>query len=175
MKRKQSKSLPSEQVKYKDPLTSSELNHTNSQEKNTQDEILASLNYPPSEDITRQAKKEELDVEYITRSGKYSDPPIAPEDTIEPDNNIVDDEIKLVPGTEADLTKDDLLILESTDGMTHTSKLEEIDQEKNEERDLDIPGAELDDKDEVLGEEDEENNYYSLGGDRHEDLEEDPS
>ncbi|SFE66504.1 hypothetical protein SAMN05518672_1094 [Chitinophaga sp. CF118] len=37
---------------------------------------------------------------------------------------------------------------------------------------LDIPGAELDDNEEVLGEEDEENNFYSLGGDRHEDLEE---
>src|SRR5436190_14261130 len=39
--------------------------------------------------------------------------------------------------------------------------------------DLDIPGAELDDDLEDLGEEDEENNYYSLGGDNHEDLEED--
>jgi len=38
--------------------------------------------------------------------------------------------------------------------------------------DLDIPGAELDDNDEAIGEEDEENNYYSLGGDNHEDLEE---
>jgi len=39
--------------------------------------------------------------------------------------------------------------------------------------DLDVPGAELDDADEEIGEEDEENNYYSLGGDNHEDLEED--
>ncbi len=39
--------------------------------------------------------------------------------------------------------------------------------------DLDIPGSELDDADEEIGEEDEENNYYSLGGDNHEDLEED--
>ena len=39
--------------------------------------------------------------------------------------------------------------------------------------DLDVPGAELDDADEAIGEEDEENNYYSLGGDNHEDLEED--
>lgn len=39
--------------------------------------------------------------------------------------------------------------------------------------DLDVPGAELDDKDEEIGEEDEENNYYSLGGDNHNDLEED--
>lgn len=39
--------------------------------------------------------------------------------------------------------------------------------------DLDIPGAELDDESEAIGEEDEENNIYSIGGDRHEDLEED--
>jgi len=37
--------------------------------------------------------------------------------------------------------------------------------------DLDIPGSELDDKNEAIGAEDEENNYYSLGGDQHEDLE----
>lgn len=39
--------------------------------------------------------------------------------------------------------------------------------------DLDIPGAELDDQQESVGSEDEENNYYSLGGDNHIDLEED--
>lgn len=39
--------------------------------------------------------------------------------------------------------------------------------------DLDIPGAELDDNKENIGSEDEENNYYSLGGDEHNDLEED--
>jgi hypothetical protein len=38
--------------------------------------------------------------------------------------------------------------------------------------DLDVPGSELDDKDEAIGEEDEENNYYSLGGDEHNNLEE---
>ncbi len=41
------------------------------------------------------------------------------------------------------------------------------------EKDLDIPGSELDDLQEDIGSEDEENNYYSLGGDRHVDLEED--
>jgi hypothetical protein len=41
------------------------------------------------------------------------------------------------------------------------------------DEDLDVPGAELDDQNELIGEEDEENNYYSLGGDRHNDLEED--
>ena len=40
------------------------------------------------------------------------------------------------------------------------------------ESDLDIPGSELDDLQEDIGNEDEENNYYSLGGDNHNDLEE---
>src|SRR4030095_47423 len=39
--------------------------------------------------------------------------------------------------------------------------------------DLDVPGSELDDDLEELGDEDEENNYYSIGGDKHHDLEED--
>ncbi|MGV3697025.1 hypothetical protein [Flavobacterium sp.] len=39
--------------------------------------------------------------------------------------------------------------------------------------DLDIPGSELDDTQEEIGSEDEENNGYSLGGDNHNDLEED--
>ena len=39
--------------------------------------------------------------------------------------------------------------------------------------DLDIPGSELDDEQENAGSEDEENNYYSLGGDDHENLDED--
>jgi hypothetical protein len=50
------------------------------------------------------------------------------------------------------------------------------DEEKEEleglAKGLDIPGAELDDANEAIGEEDEENNYYSLGGDDHDDLEE---
>lgn len=37
---------------------------------------------------------------------------------------------------------------------------------------LDVPGADLDDENEIIGEEDEENNFYSLGGDEHNDLEE---
>jgi hypothetical protein len=41
--------------------------------------------------------------------------------------------------------------------------------------DLDVPGSELDDEQEDTGGEDEENNYYSLGGDNHNDLEEDKS
>jgi len=39
--------------------------------------------------------------------------------------------------------------------------------------DLDVPGSELDDQQESIGSEDEENNYYSIGGDNHNDLDED--
>jgi hypothetical protein len=38
--------------------------------------------------------------------------------------------------------------------------------------DLDVPGSELDDDMEIIGSEDEENNFYSLGGDEHDDLDE---
>ncbi|MEI9943334.1 MAG: hypothetical protein WDN26_03865 [Chitinophagaceae bacterium] len=53
------------------------------------------------------------------------------------------------------------------------AKEEQKKQDKIAGNDLDVPGSELDDKDEDIGEEDEENNYYSLGGDNHENLEED--
>jgi hypothetical protein len=39
--------------------------------------------------------------------------------------------------------------------------------------DLDIPEEELDEEQEKIGGEDEENHAYSLGGDRHNDLDED--
>ena len=74
-------------------------------------------------------------------------------------------------GNEADVTEDDLVALQSTDaeiGTPQNVSNEDI------ESDLDIPGSELDDNAEKIGEEDEENNYYSLGGDRHEAQEEDP-
>lgn len=42
-------------------------------------------------------------------------------------------------------------------------------------KELDVPGAELDDQQEKIGSEDEENNYYSIGGDNHTDLDESKS
>jgi len=55
---------------------------------------------------------------------------------------------------------------------TKTIRRKDMDDESGE-NDMDIPGAELDDLQEDIGNEDEENNYYSLGGDEHLDLEED--
>lgn len=53
-----------------------------------------------------------------------------------------------------------------------TTKLKTPNQSQSG-NDLDVPGAELDDEQEAIGNEDEENNYYSLGGDAHNNLEED--
>ena len=54
-----------------------------------------------------------------------------------------------------------------------TSETEEETGNNNPGSDLDVPGSELDDEQEIIGSEDEENNYYSLGGDDHNDLDED--
>lgn len=89
------------------------------------------------------------------------------------EEEVADDEedLDLKMGTEADVDDDDLEILNSTNAEIGTPQ-----NVSNEDlnSDLDIPGSELDDESENIGEEDEENNYYSLGGDRHGSQEEDP-
>lgn len=72
------------------------------------------------------------------------------EEDINPDNFA---EVKTIPDVTGDLNEKDF-----AQDMTG--------------EDLDIPGAELDDFQENIGTEDEENNYYSLGGDNHENLDE---
>lgn len=71
--------------------------------------------------------------------------------------------------------KDDIYSREQEEHLNEDGSA--IKAEKKTEKllgdDLDVPGSELDDADEQLGEEDEENNYYSLGGENHEDLEDD--
>ena len=82
-----------------------------------------------------------------------------------------EDDLEIKSGTEADVNDDDLAVLNSSNdeiGTPQNVSTEDLSSE------LDIPGSELDDANESIGEEDEENNYYSLGGDRHEGQEEDP-
>lgn len=57
--------------------------------------------------------------------------------------------------------------------MVEGNKNEKSFSEDVSGNDLDIPGAELDDEQEKTGSKDEENNGYSLGGERHKALEED--
>lgn len=64
----------------------------------------------------------------------------------------------------------------------HKENIKKLKDGRNNEKDfsedvsgddLDVPGSELDDEGEAIGSEDEENNYYSIGGDNHNNLDED--
>jgi hypothetical protein len=73
-----------------------------------------------------------------------------------------------------DIDPEDISIAEESSEDEDISPDTTIDSGKEENGDsLDVPGAELDDAQEEVGSEDEENNYYSIGGDGHDDLEED--
>jgi len=72
---------------------------------------------------------------------------------------------------ETELDPEDTSKIKKTD-MDLSATEEDIEDDKSGDE-LDIPGSELDDEQEMTGNEDEENNYYSLGGDDHNDLDED--
>ncbi len=75
---------------------------------------------------------------------------------------------------EKDLNPEDPSKIKSPNEMPDKSNEKDFPEDKSG-NDLDVPGSELDDQQENIGSEDEENNYYSLGGDNHNDLEEDKS
>lgn len=145
--------------------------------------------YPSDEDILNPGnglKKVRGDVEDLANSNSISRRTSTSRDQSE--DRIEDpadtDDVKIVQGTSADVTSEDLRNLgpreEDQDmgddeEMQGNARVDEVDLDNDEldEDDLDIPGDDLDDADENIGEEDEENNYYSLGGDNHENLEED--
>ena len=152
-------------------------NERNPKQDNLDEEFPGYPHYPAKEDIMHPANRMEKispDPENLTKSGAYVDTknlekPVSSSLEIADD---IDDELLIVPGTEADVTRDDLIILgeqnmeadeeEAVDAKIYSG---DIDTQ------LDVPGEELDDQNEDLGEEDEENNYYSLGGDRQGNLE----
>ena len=72
---------------------------------------------------------------------------------------------------EEDINPEDTSKTKETNS-TNALRRKDLDDE-SDENDLDVPSSELDDIQEDIGSEDEENNYYSLGGDDHLDLEED--
>lgn len=133
--------------------------------------------YPASEDILNQpdAERVDVDVENLSRSNTKNSSTL-PDRSIkipaadEPASALSDmDDDEIVPGTEADVTDEDLILLGEKDA--DFGRRDELAVTGD---DLDVPGSEDDDANEDIGEEDEENNYYSLGGDRHESGEENP-
>jgi len=135
--------------------------------------------YPAREDIMDQrTDSHRVDVEMENLSNnktgvnqRFGNDADKAKQAMTPQPGLGDDDLDLRPGTEADVDEDDLAILNATNaeiGVPQNIETEELND------DLDIPGTELDDESEAIGEEDEENNYYSLGGDRHESGEENP-
>jgi hypothetical protein len=98
-----------------------------------------------------------------------------------------EDDLEIVMGTEADVTKDDLVLLGDPDADLDMGEdelvgkvvLDDTDLEgdplneagvDDSASDLDVPRDEEESEAEELGEGDEENDYYSLGGDDNDDL-----
>ena len=171
--------------------------------------------YPAREDILNPQNHTErvnANVENLTHDSLRNEPadkkkleePVNPKEVtgVSPEETKGEDinDLGIVMGTEADVTREDLLTLGDPNRDLDVDEDEEIFSEGSgsafaatEETvsdfdsrdlrdelqrigdDLDIPGEELDDANEALGEEDEENNYYSLGGDRQDKNEDDPA
>lgn len=132
--------------------------------------------YSPKEDImsSKNVERVDLNVEDISRSKgvttNLSGTPAMPaqenqevETETETDGEELTEEKEI---DETDITEEDLLALEGDESILSST-------ETVAGGDLDVPGTEVDDANEEIGEEDEENNYYSLGGDAHENLAED--
>jgi hypothetical protein len=155
--------------------------------------------YPPNEDIMNRLNTQRvgIDVENFSRTigtenlnvsePVITDPNDIETDPILPGGDIEDqtddmamerpilkaldeDEEK----NESDVTEEDLQALGPKDLSMDMGEDEQLLKNRvwpvdMAGKDLDIPGSELDDENEAIGAEDEENNSYSLGGDRHED------
>lgn len=142
------------------------------QKNNENEEFPGYPHYPSKEDIMNpnsEMERVSIDVENLAPTDKLATPRQQPASAVNTESasqteSSDEDDLRIVEGTEADVTREDLNILNSTEGAYRAAATGD---------DLDIPGSELDDDNEAIGEEDEENNYYSLGGDNHEDLEED--
>ncbi|HKZ38053.1 MAG TPA: hypothetical protein VJ184_10400 [Chryseolinea sp.] len=136
---------------------------------NSEEQFPGYPKYPSNEDIMTRGERIDMDLE---SSAVQTHPAGKVIDQV-PIERITEDREKQSP---SDLTKDDFQALAS-------DEIESVgDDEALADRvwpvdfagdDLDIPGSEEDDAQEAIGSEDEENNSYSLGSDRHTDLEED--
>lgn len=120
---------------------------------------------------------------HVPPAGEMADTTIASDD--EEGVGLFDDEADdtmIAMGTENDITRQDIVVLETADHIKSAgddvrlqdSSLENEDFEGEElnvsfdrtGEDLDVPGSESDDPGEDIGAEDEENNQYSLGGEK---------
>ena len=126
--------------------------------------------YPEREDITLQNKRVPMNDEGIAVNPKdLAQTDNTPAEEVEGITEEISSELDGV--SESDVTKEDLEALGPVDLSMDMGEDEDLLKHRTRPvdfggQDLDVPGAELDDDDEAIGEEDEENNSYSLDGDR---------
>ncbi|HYG17539.1 MAG TPA: hypothetical protein VD816_01365 [Ohtaekwangia sp.] len=125
--------------------------------------------YSDKEDITFQNDRVSMNEEGVAMEEESLARKPDPDD-----DNIIKPSNRRSP---SDVTKEDLEALGPENLSMDMGEDEELLKHRVQPvdfagEDLDVPGAELDDDSESLGTEDEENNSYSLGSDRHEDLDE---
>lgn len=116
--------------------------------------------YPSSEDIyNRNKEADDVDPEKPTEEKPQGNP-------VENNRGMVEDPLD----ADTDNAEQRVGIDPEDSDRPHQepekADAEALDEEDRMGGDLDVPGAELDDADEDIGEEDEQNNYYSLGGDK---------
>jgi len=145
--------------------------------------------YPASDDVTNKADREDFGVLHgndknsVSRGATEQRSDEVPrarnsDESTDPDSDVSPEEIAMLTAADQNRDMDDSDVEESLLDTT-----DEDGDPLNEPRgtygnagaDLDVPGSETDDGSENIGSEDEENNYYSLGGDNKENLEEDSS
>lgn len=133
---------------------------------NEQKEFPGYPQYDPSEDITRTGNRVDANLD---------------DDTLTRERRLREDDTQTLPPTENeasettgagvfDVNEEDLEALGPKDLSLDGNEDEQLKHRTQPVDfagdDLDVPGTELDDDQEARGSEDEENNVYSLGGDK---------
>ena len=122
--------------------------------KNSKKDFPGYPHYKQEEDIMSNSSKEKrIDVNLDGTNDKISPTQVPQTEKGRSRKN----EIDLVPGNDADVSEEEKKALENEG---------ELQDKIFSPSDLDVPGSELDDANEEIGEEDEENNNYSQGADR---------
>lgn len=121
--------------------------------------------YPSNEDIMNRARRIDVDVNTAIEGNtpvQSTDPAqLSPSlGTGEANSDLTKDDFQALASEEIESSGDDEILANRAWPVDFTGG------------DLDVPGSEDDDAQEQVGSEDEENNSYSLGSDRHRDLEE---
>jgi hypothetical protein len=154
----------------------------NPAKNNEEDNLPGYPHYPPEEDILKSAEEVPIDIENIARNMNVNTTVSAagkPGSVIR-ENESLDETVSsdgLDMKLEADVTDEDISALGEI-GLNIDGGDDDLLRNRPYnaiagDTELDIPGAELDDLNELSGSEDEENNYYSLGSDDNDALEND--